>query len=135
MPKYWWVNQGSSYESERDGRYLFASETTGGGVEPDHWADLKKLVSGDVVFHYANGAIRAVSRVAAAANRGHHPSGGLQATSGGPSQIGNTVRTDYEELTDPISLGEIPGEWRTPNAGPFTAGEKKSGGVRQGLHF
>ncbi len=63
----YWVNQGRSFEAESAGGHLFAGKKDARGATPTHWERLTKLVPGDVVVHYAEGAIRAVSRVRAGA--------------------------------------------------------------------
>ncbi len=58
---YWWVNQGQSYNSELNGEYIWAPIQTTGGTTPSHWARVSKVRPGDVLIHYSNGAIRAIS--------------------------------------------------------------------------
>jgi len=58
---FWWVNQGKSYQIGRDGGYIWAPNKDRGGRLPRHWATMKDVKKGDVIFNYANGAIRAIS--------------------------------------------------------------------------
>jgi hypothetical protein len=75
------------------------------------------------------GAIRAVSRVTAAAVRQRKPA---SLSSDAWEQEGRLVRTSYIELQQAIPLSEIPSAWRTEEAGgPFTSG----GSVQQGYLF
>lgn len=59
----YWVNEGKSFVAERSDPYLFARKTDAGGGTPAHWARIRDLEPGDVVVHYANGVVRALSRV------------------------------------------------------------------------
>jgi hypothetical protein len=63
----WWVNQGDSYADESAGGYLLAPKTTSAGVARGAYNRLQELRPGDVVIHYADQAIVAISRVTAAA--------------------------------------------------------------------
>jgi len=125
---YWWVNQGKSYLSERDGGYLFAPETTRGGAVISMHSNIRRLRPGDTVFHYSQGAVRAVSRVDSAATEGPRP---------GPEQDGQDERAGYIghvtyfELAEPIQLSEIPLPQRVGEHGPFMV----NGGVKQGYLF
>lgn len=107
----WWVNQGDTYTAERDGGYLEAPTQSKSGHPLEHHLALKKVRPGDVVLHYANSAIRAVSRVTGAAEE----------VSGGHGLASNLVaKVEYHEFEIPIQLGFIPLRLRTPDNGPFT---------------
>jgi hypothetical protein len=69
QPRYWWVNQGSSYRRAHDGGYIWAPERDRRGAELPHWRAMRYLRAGDVVLNYANTMIRAVSRVSALQRR------------------------------------------------------------------
>ena len=71
-PTTWWVNQGGSYAQVRDGGYLWASLRYKNGLTPST-GDLERLRPGDIVLHYANSALRAVSQVQAAAVHSPRP--------------------------------------------------------------
>jgi MoxR-like ATPase len=114
----WWVNQGGSYTSERDGGYLEAPTEGKAGRPLEHHVALKKLRPGDVVLHYANSALRAVSQVSEAARED-------VGSSGQPSTL--VVQVEYHEFETPIRLDFVPLRLRTPEYGPFT----QLGGVQQ----
>lgn len=135
---YWWVNQGGQYEVESKGGHIFAPSQSESGRVPQHWANLTSVNPGDVIFHYARGAIRSVSRVLQGARESTRPLGDGSETSfqvAGFDLPGNLVETEYFELSQPIGLEEIPSDWRVPELGPFTAGRKRSGTVHQGYLF
>jgi len=124
----WWVNQGTTFAIERAGGYLWAPKHGKNNVVFQHWSDMTKLHPGDVVLHYANGALRAVSRVLETAKDEPRP-GELSAETW--ESEGYLVRTEYYPLEQPISLQNIPLEWRTETTGPFT----REGGVKQGYLY
>ncbi len=59
----WWVNQGRSYEKERAGGFIWAPKRDKRGGERATYRRLQEVRTGDVIIHYAEAAIRAVSRV------------------------------------------------------------------------
>jgi MoxR-like ATPase len=125
---YWWVNQGATYPRSRSAGYLWAPMQDVNGRRPAHWANMAKLRVGDVVFNYANGSLRAVSRVVSPAERADRP----DERDSQWEQEGEIVCVSYSDL-DPIGLQDIREELRTAegSGGPFTA----AGAVNQGYLF
>ena len=125
---YWWVNQGATYPRSRSAGYLWAPMQDANGRRPAHWANMAKLRVGDVVLNYANGSLRAVSRVVSPAERADRP----DERDSQWEQDGELVRVSYSDL-DPIDLQDIREELRTAegSGGPFTA----AGAVKQGYLF
>ena len=62
--KYYWVNQGSTWKTERTDGFLWAPLLNKKGKELSHWTILKELEPGDIVFSYVKKNIPAVSFVA-----------------------------------------------------------------------
>jgi hypothetical protein len=124
----WWVNQGETFEIEKSGGYLWAPKHGKSNVMFQHWSDMAKLQPADVVLHYANGALRAVSSVLESTK--DEPRPGKFSAETWESE-GYLVRVQYYPLDPPIPLRNIPIEWRTETTGPFT----KDGGVKQGYLF
>lgn len=124
----WWVNQGATYNQERQGGYLWAPKRSKNGQVLAHHADLARLRAGDAVFNYAKGALRAVSVVTDPAVEAPRPA---ELPEGSWQAEGSHVGTEYHELPEPIPLEEIPAEWRTNVGGPFTA----QGAVKQGYIY
>lgn len=58
----WWVNQGFSFQVERQGGYLWAPITDQRGAVPSHWETLSEVEEDDLIVHYREGHVRAVSR-------------------------------------------------------------------------
>jgi putative restriction endonuclease len=54
---YWWVNQSKTYRAERSAGIMWAPQQTAAGRRLGHWTAMTQLQAGDVVVHYARGAI------------------------------------------------------------------------------
>lgn len=126
--RYWWVNQGATYRQERDGGYLWAPKEAKGGRSLAHHTDLLRVRTGDVILHYANGALRAASEVLKAAEEAARPS---DLPTEPWNAEGRLVRTNYMELTSPVSLQDISQDARIAEGGPFTS----QGSVKQGYLY
>ncbi|WP_435745434.1 hypothetical protein [Microbacterium sp. PMB16] len=61
---YWWASQGRNYPTAIAQGSLWTSPWSDGTLRPDRIA-IKSIRAGDIVFHYENGKVRAVSRVVA----------------------------------------------------------------------
>jgi hypothetical protein len=72
---YWWVNQGKIYQAERSAGILWAPQQTAHGRALGHWTAMIHVQSGDIVLHYARGAIRALGRAEAPAFAADRPYG------------------------------------------------------------
>lgn len=121
----WWVNQGSSFlRASRDG-YLWAPKQNKNGQTFVHWTNMKALKVGDVVIHYADGAVRALSRVASVAYDSERPAGDQDAAW---ENDGLRVDVQCKVLVHPVSLSTLPLDARPAGLGPFTV----AGGVKQG---
>lgn len=122
-PQIWWVNQGQSFVDEQAQGFLWAPLQDKGGKAPAHWKTMREVRPGDVVVHYSDWGLTAVSRVTVAAVEAPRPG----ATDG---PIGRLVMTEYWELNPPQSYGWSGLELSPmiPGGGPFD----KNGNVRQG---
>jgi AAA domain (dynein-related subfamily)/EVE domain len=118
----WWVNQGATYAFERDGGYVWAPLTTKAGHSVGHHLNVAELVAGDVIVHYANSSIRAISEVAAQPVVRDRPP---ELPQGQWEARGNYAEVQYFELSDPIRIDEL--VERPPDAGPFSV----DGSVKQ----
>lgn len=125
---YWWVNQGRTYAQELAAGMLWAPKRTAQGQQPAHWRAMTQVQHGDVVFHYANGALRAVSRATSDARDAQRP----EELPAAWEQDGWLVEVRYEELGQPIALAELPAQWRQERGeAPFNA----KGAVNQGYLY
>ncbi|WP_156349624.1 MULTISPECIES: McrB family protein [unclassified Mycobacterium] len=122
----WWVNQGTSYAKGRDGGFLWAPMLDKTGRPQHHWETMDEVREGDVVLHYSNGSLRAVSHVTAAARPAPNPLGGEAWR-----EDGRLVETQYKELNEPVAVAAIDESARIRQGAPFTV----SGSVQQGYLF
>ena len=124
----WWVNQGSTHQQEVDRGYLWAPVESKSGVELPHHRSMADLQVGDTVFHYWSGRIQAVSTVAVEAANSPIPA---ELASQGWQREGRLAQVDVGVLDDPVSLEDIPLEWRQEEGGPFN----RTGSVNQGYLY
>lgn len=125
----WWVNQGASYRQEHDLGVIWAPKQGKKGRTNAHWTNLTKVQKDDIIIHYANSALRAVSRA-----RGAYQDAPMHDSL--PGETGETdgymVETDYTEFSSPIALADIPLHLRHgKTGGPFT----QQGSVNQGYLY
>jgi MoxR-like ATPase len=118
--RYWWINQGDSYDIERDNGVIWASVRT---PPLEHHRRLEDMRPGDRLVHYSRGAIRALGTVTDAARRGPHPKAGYS------DAPGNLVAVAYAPNAVPVDRGELPTEVRV--GGPFNV----EGRVNQGYAY
>jgi 5-methylcytosine-specific restriction enzyme B len=129
LPWFWWVNQGGSYAPPIGASYLWSPQRGSRGQRVPSWDALTDMAPGDVVLHYAGGAVVAASRVVLQATPVLDP--GLDEAV--EAEIGWRVDVEGHELSEPIELHSIPERWRTrpmPNS-PFN----RHGEVNQGYAF
>jgi hypothetical protein len=127
-PAFWWVNQGSSYEEALNKGFIWAPKKNKSGRQLFYWENVSRVRSGDIIFHYADGNLRAISR---AKNDGYDAKNELNNTEW--SDDGWRVDTDYRVLSKPITIKEV-----GPNLAAFNLKKgpiNKSGGVNQGYLY
>lgn len=61
MARFWWVNQGKTFDAEYQDGIVWAPQTDKRGVTLFHWENVSRVKTGDVVFNYCKGQIKAVS--------------------------------------------------------------------------
>jgi MoxR-like ATPase len=124
----WWVNQGTTFDAEHAGGYVWAPQVGEGGRLVAHHRNVALLRPGDLIFHYARGLVRAVGRVEGAAREEQRPA---ELPEDQWAQNGYLAKVTYHDAPTPVALEEIPASWRTEDGGPFT----RHGGVKQGYLF
>jgi hypothetical protein len=120
----WWVNQGQTFDAERELGILWAPKVARDGSVREFWRALEDAAIGDLVLHYVNGAVRAVSEVSDVAVDAPRPDGP-------DTRDGWLVHTNYRDLDAPVPLEHINVEARRAEEGPFA----RAGGVLQGYFF
>ncbi|MET3808883.1 hypothetical protein ABIB25_005913 [Nakamurella sp. UYEF19] len=117
----WWVNQGRTFEEERDAGIVFAGSD---GPQFGHHLNVGRMHPGDVVLHYRRGAVVALGEVVTEVVTARRPYGPLA-----ERDQGLLTRVEYFPLGSPISLTSLPKPAGTE--GPFDS----VGGVKQGYLF
>ncbi|GEM_PF-3208806 len=95
----WWVNQGQTFRSESRGGYFWAPLQDRRGATPVHWRRMEQVRPGDIVLHYSEGFIRAVSRVQSAPEQALYPDNANREYG---QRVGNLIRTSYSSLVPPV---------------------------------
>jgi hypothetical protein len=57
---YWWVNHKQTHRQEIEGEYLWSPKKNQNGANNESYNNMTKVLSGDIVFSFADGVIRAV---------------------------------------------------------------------------
>lgn len=127
VTNFWWANQNNSYEHDLPLGILWAPLRNKRGHRTSHWESMDRVRPGDVVFHYANQEIRAVSCVLRGSMPADRPYPGGDAW----HEQGRSIQTVYDELDAPLPLQEIPLERRTTQRF-LNSAFKSSGGVNEG---
>ncbi len=123
-PSFWWVNQGQTRMQEEKGGYLWVPTHAKNGQVLEHHQNVAKLKTSDIILHYADGEIWAISIVTKEARESQRPE---ELPTHLWGEDGYLVLTRYQRLESPIRLADIPAEWRTGEAGPFA----QSGAVKE----
>jgi len=130
QPQVWWVNQGSTFRVERAESFIWAPQRDRRGRTPPHWGSMQQVLAGDIILHYANGALHAVSKVQDDVEMAPKPKSLSDQYPDGPGWL---VRTQYHDLHPPIKreqINIIPA-LRQQTDGPIT----KEGYIKQGYLF
>ena len=114
----WWVNERSFDEARKTG-VIFA-----GLKEVPYQSDLMRMKVGDLTFHFAGSALRAIGRIAA-------PPVEKEQRPYDEPELGRVVKVAHQPLAKPIPIKELPKYWRDEAGGPFD----RNGNVRSGVVF
>lgn len=97
----WWVNQGSTIQAARKEGIIWAPQRDKRGSTLYHWENLREVKPGDIILHYANGALQFVSQVTQPFIEMEQPE-----SFGGEwrGKQGYLVRTEYYPLAPVIKL-------------------------------
>jgi hypothetical protein len=128
LPTYWWVSQGTTYEDARKIGFIWAPKENESGRHFFHWDNVAKVKAGDYIFHYANGALMAVSKAKTDGYMAKKAAGGKQWV-----EDGWRVDADYCVLVAPVPIEDIGSRLAMLHlkGGPVN----RSGGANQGYLF
>lgn len=98
------VMQGRTYKEEKEIGIIWSPRVDKGGHTPHSWERMKDVKEGDMVFHYVNGFIVAVSIATAKCIESEKPTNLQNKTDW--NQEGYMVRLNYHELEVPLRISE-----------------------------
>lgn len=128
-PNVWWVNQGKTFRHESAAGYFWAPLRDRRGAYPPHWRRMEEVRAGDIVLHYSDGFVRAISLVQGPPQRALYPHD-RHGDYGG--REGNLIYSEYHYLEPPVPREVAARLQSLPSTEhPFTS----TGAVQQGYLF
>lgn len=103
--RFWWVNHKKTFAAELRGGYIWSPKVKANGAKNQTYDNLAETSPGDVVFSYANTAIRAVGIVSARAMEKSKPAE-FGAAGDSWADLGWYVPIDWSRLDVPLSPKE-----------------------------
>lgn len=128
---FWWVNQGDSFEEARKLGTLWAPLKDKRGFTKPYWDSLELLIPGDVVFHYANKKVKAISSVVSTFRIAEK----RLADRDQWQNLGREVSVEIQDFDFHVPLEEIPMGLRTGHSGALSSPFERDGAVKQGYLF
>lgn len=127
-PTFWWVNQGSTYEEAMQKKFIWAPKEGKNSSQFHHWLNVSRVKAGDIIFHYADSHLRAISQAKTDGYSAGKELGGKQW-----SEEGWRVDIEAVVLSKPIVINAIGPDLAAMHMekGPIN----KSGSVNQGYLF
>jgi hypothetical protein len=107
--RYWWVNQGKTWEQERRGGYVWAPTHDPRGAPRRFWSQVLDIEPGNQIVSYVRGALVAISTATTSGYRADRPAdlpGDLWTDKGYRADV------HYRPIREPLRLDSIPREWR-----------------------
>ena len=101
------VFQGSTYDEERQGGFIWAPKHNAGGHKCHHWDRLQDVKKGDIIFHCSGGYIRAISKATSDckdADNPHHKD--FDVIWSQWEKDGRQVDCEYTPVRHPIKHGD-----------------------------
>jgi len=102
MPKYWWVNHKQTHRQELEGEYLWSPKKNQNGAKNVSYDNMTHVMPGDVVFSFADAAIRAVGVALGRAREAPKPPEFAAAGDQRGTDPGWQVPVRFKELADPL---------------------------------
>lgn len=100
IPRTFYVFQGSTFEKEFRGGYIWAPITNKQGTTPHHWTRLLDIREGDIILHGCNGCVQAISRAKGPCYESAQPK--ELAVENLWDRDGRRVDCDYTYIANPI---------------------------------
>ena len=102
MTKFWWVNQGKTYEVEVTGGFLWSPKTNRNKAKNQFYENMRLVKPGDIVFSVCDGFIMALGVVTSGAESALKPDFGKAGEEW--LQEGWSVAVEFKELEKPVRL-------------------------------
>jgi putative restriction endonuclease len=99
---YWWVNHKQTFRQEIDGEYLWSPKTNQNGAKNESYNNMTRVLPGDVVFSFADAAIRAVGVALGRAREAPKPREFGATGDQWGSDPGWQVPVRFRELSNPL---------------------------------
>ncbi|MDB6090230.1 MAG: endonuclease [Gammaproteobacteria bacterium] len=100
--RYWWVNHRQVHRQELEGELLWSPKSTHAGVHDESSNNMMKVMPGDVVFSFANAAIRAVGLALGQARETPNPFESRAARKQPGAAQGWQIPVRFAELAHPL---------------------------------
>ena len=117
------MNQGATYAEERAGGYLWAPRKNKAGNTEHGWTNVSLVKAGDIVVHYDDTEIHALSVVKTAAIDSDKPG---EMADEPWAKDGWHVSVQIQDLPEAVPLSELPEAARPAGVGPFTVSAASS---------
>ena len=129
--RYWWVNLGDSYEEARKLGALWAPLKDKRGNPNNSWESLDLVKRGDIVLHYANKKIRAISTV----TNGPRVAEKTLSDRKQWQDLGREIAVGIQDFDFTIEISEIPMELRLNSGQGIETPFDRNGKVKQGYLY
>jgi hypothetical protein len=129
MARTWWVNQGRSGQLGHDYDVVWAPLYAENGKTISSWDSMDRAAAGDLLVHYARGAVRGFSVVLGSTRAAPRPF-----AVGDWNEAGRILDVEFAPLDIPVTLSEIPLHLRLAEPKPHAA-FTINGEVNQGYFY
>ena len=104
---FWWVNHSQTFRREIEGSYLwFADKPRKSKARSESDKNTRRLLPGDIVFSFAEGAIGAVGVVIGSAREAARPAELDASADASEARVGHLVPVRFMTLEDPMRTAE-----------------------------
>jgi putative restriction endonuclease len=131
---YWWVNHKQTYRQEIDGEYLWSPKKNKNGANNESYNNMTKVMPGDVVFSFADAAVRAVGIALGRAREAPKPPEFASAGDQWGTDPGWQVPVRFKELTAPLRPKEHASQLAPVLPGKYSP-IRASGDGNQGVYL
>lgn len=106
-PRYWWVNHKKTHQQEVQGEYLWSPKRKQNGAQNESYDNMLRVMPGDLVFSFANAAVRAIGVALARARVAPQPADFGAVGEQWGTEPGWQVSVRFRELERPLRTKEV----------------------------